>query len=60
MYRRTENHESKRIVTKVKLKVCFTKITEIVNKCEYIEIEREVSVLFNCFVKLKYLNKNIF
>ena len=49
---RTERHNAKGVVTKVKLKICNDRIIEIVNERKGIEIVQVMRVPHDCVIKL--------
>ena len=51
-HRRTERHNIKGVVTKLKHQACYVKIIEIVNQREDIELEQEIRVPYSCVIKL--------
>ena len=51
-HQRTERHDIKEIVTKAKLQICYVRIFEIVNEREDIEAQQEISVPYDCVIKL--------
>ena len=59
-HQRTERHDIKGVITKAKLKNCYVRIIEIVNERKDIEVQLEIIVPYDCFIKLSFFIISIY